>query len=333
MSSQIAWITHTSRILKGNPLRDSNERNFPVYLPPSFKTKHGQRFPVVYLLTGHFGAGPAMMNWVAWNDNIAQRADRLIRQKKMREAIIVLPNCFTALGGSQYINSSAVGRYEDYLIDEIVPWIDDLFPTIAHPHARAVIGKSSGAYGSLTLAMRHPDVFGLMGWRSGDAYFDFCYRKDIPRTLIALENFGGSVKKFLAHWRKKGCPLSSGYADVINVLAMAACYAPNPKSPHGFDLPVDTRTGTWNETVWKRWLQHDPLQLIGKHRAALKKLKYMYIECGTKDEYGLLYGSRQLSAKLDQMKIRHHYEEFDGGHHNTTYRYEHLLSLITQQMR
>lgn len=324
MSGTIVWAHHTSKILKGNPLKDPHARSFPIILPRDYGRTSKKRYPVVYLLNGHFGSGAAMLNWAPFQKNFADRIDC--------EAIIVMPDCFTALGGSQYINSSAVGRYEDYLVKEIVPWVDAHFDTRPDAAHRAVIGKSSGAYGSLMLALHHPNIFGLCGWRSGDAYFDFCYRKDMPSTLIALEPFGGSVTKFLTDWRKKGCPLSNGYADTINVLAMAACYAPNPKSPHGFDLPLDIRTGEWNEAIWRRWLTHDPLNCISKYKSALKKLKWIYLECGRSDEYGLLYGTRQLSAKLDQMGIRHHYEEFDGGHRNTNYRYDHLLKLLIKRM-
>jgi enterochelin esterase family protein len=324
MSGTIVWATHTSKILKGNPLKDPHTRRFPIILPPAYGGPRKRRHPVVFLLTGHFGSGAGMPNWNAFQPGFAERISS--------DAIIVMPDCFTALGGGQYINSTACGRYEDYLVREIVPWVDVNFATIHNAAHRAVIGKSSGAYGSLMLAMRHPDVFGLCGWRSGDAYFDFCYRKDIVTTLVALEKFGGSIKKFLADWRRKKYPLNNGYADVINILAMAACYAPNPRSPHGFDLPVNLRTGEWNEKVWRRWLAHDPLNCVSKYKSALKKLKWVYLECGRSDEYGLLYGTRQLSAKLRQLGIRHHYEEFNGGHRNTNYRYDYLIQLITKRM-
>ncbi len=325
MPATTLWVTHASKILKGNPLKDPHTRNFPIMLPLSYGRSRTRRYPVVYLLTGHFGSGAGMLNWSPFQAGFANHVSC--------DAIIVMPDCFTALGGSQYINSPAVGRYEDYIVGEIVPWVDGHFATIPDAAHRAVIGKSSGAYGSLMLAMHHPDIFGLCGWRSGDAYFDFCYRKDIVSTLVALEKFGGSVKKFLADWRKKKCPLHNGYADIINILAMAACYASNPRSPNGFDLPADLHTGEWNDRVWRRWLFHDPLNGVTRYKSALKKLRWIYIECGRSDEYGLLYGTRQLSAKLRQMGIRHHYEEFDGGHRNTNYRYDHLLSLLTKKMR
>lgn len=325
MDTTVVWATHTSKVLKGNPMGDPCERTFPILLPDAYIRSARRRFPVVYLLTGHFGAGAGMLNWRPFQRNFADHITG--------DAIIVMPDCFTALGGGQYINSAACGRYEDYLVEEIVPWVDAHFATVPDAAHRAVIGKSSGAYGSLMLAMHHPDVFGLCGWRSGDAYFDFCYRKDMPQLLVALERFGGSVNKFLADWRKKGCPLGNGYADAINLLAMGASYAPNPRSPHGFDLPVDLSTGEWNEQVWRRWLAHDPLNCVVKYKSALRKLKWLYIECGTSDEYGLLYGTRQLSGKLRQLGIRHHYEEFDGGHRNTQHRYEHLLKLLTKKMR
>jgi enterochelin esterase-like enzyme len=332
-SSITLWVTHTSRVLKGNPMGDPHVRSFPIILPPSYESAPTRRYPVIYVLAGHFGAGPAMMNWSPWGETLAQRLDRLVARRRMREAIVVLPDCFTSLGGAQYMNSTAVGRYADYLLQEIVPWVDNSLRSIPRPASRGIIGKSSGAYGALTLAMQHPTIFGLCGWRSGDAYFDFCYRKDIPHLLVMLEPFGGSVTKFLADWRRRGRPLNNGYADVINILAMAACYAPNPKSPHGFDLPVDPQTGVWNDRVWRRWLTHDPIHNVSRYRSALQKLKWIYLECGRSDEYGLLYGTRQLRNSLNRMGIRTHYEEFDGGHRGTTDRYDHVLSLMSQKFR
>ena len=67
----------------------------------------------------------------------------------MGPCIIVFPDCFTCLGGNQYINSSAIGRYADYLTREIVPYVDREFRTLASREHRGVFGKSSGGYGAM----------------------------------------------------------------------------------------------------------------------------------------------------------------------------------------
>ena len=74
----------------------------------------------------------------------------------MAPTIVVFPDCFTAFGGTQYINSSAIGNYADYINTELVPLIDQEFRTKAAREHRGCFGKSSGGYGSLMLAMHYP---------------------------------------------------------------------------------------------------------------------------------------------------------------------------------
>ncbi|MDH2901906.1 MAG: hypothetical protein PXY39_13135 [archaeon] len=110
---------------------------------------------------------------------------------------------------------------------------------------------------------------------------------------------------------------------------MAAHYSPNPISKElGVDLPFDLETGELREDVWRRWQKWDPVRMVGKYRDNLKKLKFIYIDCGTKDEFNLVWGTRILHSKLSKMGIKHHYEEFDDGHLNIQYRYDVSLPLI-----
>lgn len=147
--------TVTSDALRGNPLGDPFVRRVPVYLPPGYADS-SQRYPSAYVLTGFTGRGAMLLNDAAWDENIAERMDRLIAQGKVRPMILVMPDCFTRIGGSQYINSSAVGNYEDHVVKELVPFVDGKYRTLAHRDHRAVVGKSSGGYGSVILAMRNP---------------------------------------------------------------------------------------------------------------------------------------------------------------------------------
>ncbi len=187
LKGTVKILNHKSEVLRENPLGDKHERELYVYLPPSYEeSRNGEKsFPVVYCLTGFTGRGKMLLNDSAFSPNLAERMDRLIDAGKIRPMIVVMPDCFTYYGGSQYINSTATGNYEDYLIDEIVPFVDENFRTIADRDSRAVMGKSSGGYGALVNAMRHPDVFGLCASHAGDAYFEHCYLPDIPKAFRA----------------------------------------------------------------------------------------------------------------------------------------------------
>ncbi len=172
MSSGTVIIeTIASDALRGNPLGDPFVRRVPVYLPPGYESGNA-RYPVVFVLTGFTGRGTMLLNDSAWDETLPQRTDRLIADGKVQPMILVMPDCFTRIGGSQYLNSSAVGQYEDHVVKELVAFVDKKYRTIADRDHRALVGKSSGGYGSVILAMRHPDVFGLMASHSGDMYFE-----------------------------------------------------------------------------------------------------------------------------------------------------------------
>ena len=145
-----------------------------------------RRFPVLYDLVGFTGSGLSHANWKTFGDNVPERAARLIHEQKMGPAIIVFPDCFTALGGNQYVNSSAIGDYADYLTHEIMPFVDREFRTLASREHRGCFGKSSGGYGAIIHGMKYAKYWGAVADHSGDAYFDFVYWHDWPNTLNEL---------------------------------------------------------------------------------------------------------------------------------------------------
>ena len=319
-------MRHESEVLKGNRLKDAHVRDLCVYLPPNYEESN-KSFPVVYCLTGFTGRGKMLLNDNAFTPNLAQRLDNLIADETIKPMIVVMPDCFTYYGGSQYINSSATGDYEDYLTKEIVPFVDENFRTINDKNSRAVMGKSSGGYGALIMAMRHSDIFGLACSTSGDAYFEFCYFPGIAEGFRAIKGDPKAlVEKF---WREDARKGKEDFA-ALNTIGMSACYSPNENSELGFDLPFDLETGEVRYDVWERWLAHDPVRMVEKHAADLKTLKLLYIDAGTRDEFALDLGARILCKRLKNFNVPFIHEEFDDGHMQIAYRQNRSLELISQ---
>lgn len=318
--------TITSNVLRGNPLGDPFVRRVPIYLPPDYATSNA-RYPVVFVLAGFTGRGITFLNDAPWGETIAQRMDRLIAQGAVRQMILVMPDCFTRIGGSQYVNSPAVGQYEEHVVQELVAFTDKKYRTLADRNHRAVIGKSSGGYGALMLAMQNPDVFGALACHSGDMYFEHCYKPDIVAALRGLKKFGG-LEKF---WNEFPTihPKDHDFNATLNMIAMSACYSPNPNAPHGFDLPFDIETGELREDVWVRWLAHDPVQLVDNHLAALRSLRLIYFDAGMRDQFNLQYGARIFAKRLQARGITFTHEEFDDGHFDIQYRYDVSLKAIS----
>src|SRR5947207_8039379 len=218
-------LEHTSKVLKGNPLRDPHVRKLGVWLPPQY---HGStsRFPVLFDLVGFTGSGLAHANWKPFGDNVPERAARLIHEGKMGPAIFVFPDCFTALGGNQYVNSSAIGNYADYLTREIIPFVDREFRTAASREHRGCFGKSSGGYGAIVHGMKYPKTWGAIADHSGDSYFEFVYGHDWPNTLNELAKY-------------RPVPAKPGEIDIRRLERGA---------DEGFD---DGRVRNFLEAVWK----------------------------------------------------------------------------------
>src|SRR3989304_1007343 len=126
-SSKIRVEMVRSGVLQGNALGDPVERPVHVYLPSDY-AKTGERYPVAFLLAGFAGSGASFLDYEAWDETIRQRMDRLAASGRIRPMLLVLPDATTRFGGSQYINSTATGRYQDYLL-ELVDWADHTFRT------------------------------------------------------------------------------------------------------------------------------------------------------------------------------------------------------------
>jgi S-formylglutathione hydrolase FrmB len=321
-------LTFASAVLRGNPLGDPAERRIPIYLPPDYDSSSA-RYPVVYFLAGFSSRGTTLLNEAAWGETMPQRLDRLIHGGAIRPLIMVMPDCMTKLGGSQYINSEATGRYEDHLVRELIPFVDATYRALPRREQRVVMGKSSGGYGATILAMRHPDLFGIAVDHSGDKYFELCYKADIPKWVAGLAAYGNSAAEFLRSFPQPPQDRGRYWFDVVNMLAMASCYAPNPASPVGFDLPFDEYTGELRDDVWRRWLAHDPVELVAHHAEALRSLRLYFLDCGRFDEHHLQYGARIYTRRLTALGIPYAYEEFDGGHTNVAYRYDVSLRAVS----
>jgi S-formylglutathione hydrolase FrmB len=194
-----------------------------------------------------------------------------------------------------------------------------------------VVGKSSGGYGALVMGRHHPDVFGHVGSHAGDAAFEYCYLPDFPAVWAAIRKYG-SLEKWWAAFQKapkKG----HDWLKVLNIVGMAAAYSPNPKKPLRIDLPFDTGTGAIIDETWMRWLAWDPVRLVEfdpASRAAAKKLKLIFVDCGLRDEWNLHLGARMLVAQLRSAGARVKHEEFDDGHMDISYRYDRSLAELSK---
>ncbi len=244
----------------------------------------------------------------------------------MAPCVVALPDCFTKLGGNQYINYAAMGRWDDFLLQEGVPFVESTFGC-GGAGRRGCFGKSSGGYGALVHGMLHSDFWAAAASHSGDAGFELLFAGEWPRVLRALAKTENSVQLWLE--RFFAAPkVKDGDIHVLMNLAMCASYDPDQNSFMGIRLPVTLDTCEIIAERWANFAQWDPLNLVEQHFEALKQLKLFYLDCGEVDQYNLVYGSRRLHRRLTALEVPHTYEEFPDDHSSVDYRMDRSLPLL-----
>jgi hypothetical protein len=311
-----------SELLADNPLGDPARRPLYVYRPPGVELDHPRALPVVYVIQGYTGQLDMWQNRVPFEPTMIERVDAMFVAGDCPHALVVFVDCWTSYGGSQFLNSLALGRYQDYVCDEVVAFVDDRYPTLADRESRGLTGKSSGGYGAMVVPMMRPDVFSALASHAGDALFEACYLPSFPDVARGLrDDYDGSYERFFEHlaaadrmdWETLGTPLE--------LYGYAAAYSPDPANPGKALLPFDIATGRLHDDVWAQWLDKDPVRMAPAHADALRSMRRIYLDAGRRDEYFLDLGAQAFAAELESLGVEHTLELFDAKHGGLTFRY------------
>jgi S-formylglutathione hydrolase FrmB len=299
----------TSKHLVHNVYGDSSTRDLVIYLPPGYDQSQ-KRYPTLYLLHGFNGRA---LGWlvqfrmnVAWRD-ITEVLDDAINRGLSREMIVVMPDGWSRLGCSQWVDSPVNGNFEQYVTQDVVTYVDEHFRTIPEAASRGITGISSGGFGAWHLGTRHPDIFGAMSLLSADSYFEVTHKPWIYRYYNQLsgQEPNGPLNGEIYSWLTYG---------------LASCYSPNPaKPPYYVDLPVEYPSGEIIPEIWQKWLDYDPIVSYASRLANLRQLKGILLDVGTRDEFDLHYGHRILSKRLSEAGIVHQAKEHGGTHNSLLY--------------
>ena len=321
-----------SRALRGNALGDPHERPVWVYLPPGYDDDPDRRYASVYLIQGLTGQVDMWRNRTPFRKNFPELADDLFASGEAPPCIVVWTDCWTKVGGSQFLDSPGTGKYMTYLCDEVVAWVDERYRTVADRDHRGLQGKSSGGYGAMVVPMLRPDVFGGMATHAGDALFEVCYQPEFRESARALrDDYDGSYEKFWDDFR--GRPAFSKPSDgvLLNDYCMAACYSAEDDGT--VTLPYDVATGELKLDVWARWLERDPVRMAPAYADALKSMRAIYIDAGKKDEFYLDLGAEAFKRQLDALGITgYFFELFDATHMGIEYRYPLSLKYLAEKL-
>ena len=321
-----------SEFLRGNPLGDPHSRPLWVYVPPGYDDEPDRRYPSIYLLQGLTGQLDMWRNRSAFRRNPLELADELFAGGGSPPSILVYVDAWTSLGGSQFLDSPGTGRYLSYLCDEIVPWVDGRYRTLAAPGHRGVAGKSSGGYGAMVVPMLRPDLFGGLASHAGDALFEVVYLPDFREAARALrDHYDGSFERFWEDFRARPAFAKRSDHVLLNVWCMAACYSTDEDGT--VRLPFETATGKLVPEVWERWLAWDPVRMVTRHAEALRGLRAIYLDAGTRDEAYLDLGAEAFRRALAAIGVTDvFFELFDAGHGAIEYRYPLGIEYLAERL-
>jgi enterochelin esterase-like enzyme len=298
--STVVHIKVHSPALDHNHVGDSPDRDVSIYLPPDYDSV-SVRYPVLYLLHGYTGDDRGWMNpdYVGVPDVM----DRLLQRHLIEPMIIVMPNSFNRFAGSFYVNSALSGGWEDFIVHDLIDYVDTHYRTLADAGHRGIAGHSMGGYGALRLGMQHPEVFSAAyGMSPCCSYWDEKEdREDVMKAQRA---------KSLEEIVKSGMGPQSE-------LALAAAFSPDLHNPpFGVDWPFDAK-GQPVPAVIAKWKANLLDAIVADYAAAKPRLRTMGFDVGRQDQNeDILTGARRLNQQMNDLGIAHEYSEYNGTHNS-----------------
>jgi S-formylglutathione hydrolase FrmB len=323
----------TSELLLGNPLGDPHERPLWVYLPPGYDDNPERSYPAVYVIQGYTGHIAMWANRSPFRQPFPETADAVFAGGSAPPAIVVYVDAWTAYGGSQFVDSRGTGRYHSYLCDEVVPFVDARYRTLPAPAHRAIMGKSSGGFGAMITPMLRPDLFGALATHAGDALYENCYIPEFGPAVRLLRDYDGDIWQWWDDFRSRTAFTKPADVPLIGLLGVAACFS--AREDGAVELPFDPRTGMLRPEVWQQWLDWDPVRMVPRYAGALRGLRGIWIDAGTRDDFFLDLGAVAFRDALHEAGVSDGviaFELFEATHAGIDYRYPLSLAWLCQRI-
>lgn len=332
LAGRIDEHTITSEFLRDNPLGDPHERPLWVHTPPGYDDTE-RRYPCVYVIQGYTGYLTMWCNRTPFRRPFPELADAVFARDTAPPAIVVYVDAWTGYGGSQFVDSPGTGRYHSYLCEELVPWVDARYRTLADRDHRAIMGKSSGGFGAMITPMLRPDLFGAFATHAGDALYEISYLRDFGKLVRALRAYDGDVWRWWDDFRSRTAFTRDGDAELLMFLGVAACFSPDSAGTP--TLPFEPTTGRLRPDVWQLWLDWDPVRMASSYAESLRSMRAIWIDAGTSDDFHLDLGATAFREELRAADVpdeRVFFELFEATHAAIEYRYPLSLAWLVNRL-
>jgi G3E family GTPase/pimeloyl-ACP methyl ester carboxylesterase len=308
--SAVDEVHVTSRLLEGNAFGDPTGRTAFILRPPELEPDT----PVILCLAGFGSAGRDLAYSGGFGPPLVARLYGAMLSGAMPSVVLVFPDGTTRYGASQYIDSPGAGPHQRHLLEEIVPAIQKRYFDDHRP-VMGVVGRSSGGFGALRLALDKPDALSAVVAISPDCGFEHCYLPLFPSALDTFRSHHGYER--FRDQPQDIFPQDAAFMEAMSLIAMASIYSPRLAEPVVFDFPCDPNSGAFDVAVWSRWVRHDPVRLVKEKPEGLRRLALLWIDVGGRDEYFMHWSARWLRSVLISVGVLHRYTEHEGGHRGT----------------
>jgi S-formylglutathione hydrolase FrmB len=323
--SQIVDVTVHSPGLEHNLLGDPADQPVSIYLPDAYAKDTERRFPVLYFLHGY--GGPPATHFSAVTFQAA--LDKDIAAGTVKPMIVVLPNGSNKYHGAFYANSSTTGNWDDYIVKDVVGYVDSHYRTLAFSQRRGLAGHSMGGFGALTLGFRHPEVFSSIYAMS-------------PCCTDMVGDMGSSRQEWVEAAALKSpddvpTALKTGHFLVAADTSLAAALAPDPDKKLFGDLPFVMENGELktDPVAYSRIASNMPANMVVPLLPKIAQLRGIFIEYGAQENFShIVIGANETAQRLSQAGISNTLEVFQGNHGNKLQLRitEHMLPWMSAQI-
>ena len=319
--------------LSNSMIGEPTQQPLAIYLPPSYEANTSKKYPVVYFLPGYEDTIAAYTKGYIGGYYFESSMNSNITQGRTKEMIMVIVNGYNLLEGCFFQNSSVTGNWEDFVVKDVVNYMDANYRTIRSAESRAITGLSMGGYGALHLSMRHPSVFSIgvgecpgLANETGLAKTTLFDNSTVIKRVIAIRNdldklsAGDAHQKYLdtiTYYRKMG--------DWITLFSFAygSAFAPDSlaKAPY-FSYPYslgENNSLVRNDEVYSQWETGfgKLKEKIALYKDSLLKLRGYAIDYGTNDYFKWIpEGSAYYHNLLNTNGIPHRLWINSGDHGN-----------------
>jgi S-formylglutathione hydrolase FrmB len=248
LAQQVEYKSFPSKLL-GRDLK------YGVYLPPSYASSPGKKYPVLYFLHGLF---EDETRW-STRGQTDQIMNRMIAEGKIGEFIVAIP-----YGGQSFYTNTRDGseKWEDAIVTEFVPLVESAYRINATRANRGISGTSMGGYGALKIAMKHPDLFGSASAHSAVLLQDLSAAKvsagRLQRFQAMFDKIYG-INQDLSYWEANN-PMTLA-KDTKKLSGLKLYFDCGTEDDYGFD--VGTRQ--LDEMLTKAGYPHESHLYPGRH--------------------------------------------------------------------